>query len=293
MHSKITRSFLLLAVLTLPVSAALAAATDGMFGGVGEYTYNTEAAPNDKHNTHNHGAAGSEYDDGSGGDQWDINFLGTDIDRSGSSAFFQFGAVGGSILSGSNFQGGRELMLSDIAINVLTDGETYVDPTINDSGSAGWDYAVRLLGLSDDSNLASNQKRANFEIFAFDNETDKDPETSSWAGRNIYGRAADGSEGHVTDTFELIDGDSLATFTGIYTENGGDNNVLEGAFDLGLLSLFTEATGGRIIAYLTMSCVNDEALVHADIPAVPVPAAFWLFGSALIGFIGISRRTRV
>jgi len=29
------------------------------------------------------------------------------------------------------------------------------------------------------------------------------------------------------------------------------------------------------------------------VSAVPVPAAFWLFGSALIGFIGISRRTRV
>ena len=29
------------------------------------------------------------------------------------------------------------------------------------------------------------------------------------------------------------------------------------------------------------------------IPAVPVPAAVWLFGTALIGFIGISRRTKV
>ena len=27
-----------------------------------------------------------------------------------------------------------------------------------------------------------------------------------------------------------------------------------------------------------------------DIPGVPVPAAFWLFGTALVGFIGISRR---
>ena len=26
---------------------------------------------------------------------------------------------------------------------------------------------------------------------------------------------------------------------------------------------------------------------------VPVPAAFWLFGTALIGFVGISRRTRL
>jgi hypothetical protein len=30
-----------------------------------------------------------------------------------------------------------------------------------------------------------------------------------------------------------------------------------------------------------------------DIPAVPVPAAFWLFGTALIGFVGISRRRKV
>jgi len=35
--------------------------------------------------------------------------------------------------------------------------------------------------------------------------------------------------------------------------------------------------------------LSDEA---RGIPAVPVPAAFWLFGTALIGFIGISRRTR-
>ena len=30
-----------------------------------------------------------------------------------------------------------------------------------------------------------------------------------------------------------------------------------------------------------------------SIPAVPVPAAFWLFGTALVGFIGISRRRKV
>ena len=34
--------------------------------------------------------------------------------------------------------------------------------------------------------------------------------------------------------------------------------------------------------------LSDEA---RGIPTVPVPAAFWLFGTALIGFIGISRRT--
>jgi len=36
--------------------------------------------------------------------------------------------------------------------------------------------------------------------------------------------------------------------------------------------------------------LSDEAV---GLPAVPVPAAFWLFGTALIGFIGISRRTNL
>ena len=69
--------------------------------------------------------------------------------------------------------------------------------------------------------------------------------------------------------------------------------MLEVSFDLGLLSLFNEQTGGRIITYLTMSCVNDEAIVDAHVSPVPLPSAVWLFGSALIGFIGMSRRTRV
>ena len=30
-----------------------------------------------------------------------------------------------------------------------------------------------------------------------------------------------------------------------------------------------------------------------DIPPVPVPAAVWLFGTALVGFVGIARRRRL
>ncbi|MDQ7072675.1 MAG: hypothetical protein Q9N32_02930 [Gammaproteobacteria bacterium] len=37
-----------------------------------------------------------------------------------------------------------------------------------------------------------------------------------------------------------------------------------------------------------MTCVNDEALVHANVSAVPVPAALWLFAPALAGFMGSS-----
>lgn len=39
-----------------------------------------------------------------------------------------------------------------------------------------------------------------------------------------------------------------------------------------------------------MSCVNDEVLVETDVAAVPVPAAVWLFGSALMGLAGMRRK---
>ncbi len=32
---------------------------------------------------------------------------------------------------------------------------------------------------------------------------------------------------------------------------------------------------------------------HVDVAAVPVPAAAWLFGSGLLGLIGIARRKKV
>jgi hypothetical protein len=40
---------------------------------------------------------------------------------------------------------------------------------------------------------------------------------------------------------------------------------------------------------------NTPEYLQADlnVSPVPVPAAFWLFGTALIGFIGMSRRTRI
>ena len=37
----------------------------------------------------------------------------------------------------------------------------------------------------------------------------------------------------------------------------------------------------------------DLTVIHDPPALVPVPAAFWLFGTALIGFVGISRRRKV
>jgi hypothetical protein len=39
--------------------------------------------------------------------------------------------------------------------------------------------------------------------------------------------------------------------------------------------------------------VLELTVRELSVSAVPVPAAIWLFGSALVGFVGMSRRTSV
>jgi len=264
--------------MTLTVPAIQAAVVDGQISQASEYQWNTKHGPNSKWNTR---GGFEEHNDGSGGDPWDINFLGTNIENGD----FQFGAIGGSILSGSNMYRDEMLNLSDIAINIFDSGDS-TDPALD---STGWDYALRLIGIDDSGN-------ASFNLYSLVDDvgdtvgswigSGKDPDSATYENeRYAYGS---------TQTFRMENGYQVATgITGKYNPNSGDNGVLEGSFDLGLLSLFNAETGGRIITYLTMSCVNDEAIVEAHVSPVPVPAAFWLFGTALLGFIGMSRRTQV
>lgn len=279
---KTTTTVLIFILSTLLGTSALAAnVSDGIINlGASDFTWNTDVGPNSKWETHGHNN-NQEYGDGSGGERYDLNFLG--IDTAGDQ--FQFGVGGGSILSSPHM--GREvktssLYLGDIAISVQDFGAAYEDPTVNSTDSSAWQYALRILGVDKPNNEFA------FQVVS----------GGSWEAVDIYGREAAG-DGHHSDTFRMNNATPESkVLTGKYSalEKDGPRNdeyVLEGSFDLGLLSLFNEHTGGRIITYLTMSCTNDEAIVYADIAAVPVPAAFWLFGTALLGFIGISRRTAV
>ena len=44
---------------------------------------------------------------------------------------------------------------------------------------------------------------------------------------------------------------------------------------------------------LDFNTLQATDLFSIEVAAVPLPAAFWLFGSALVGFIGISRRRKL
>jgi len=75
-------------------------------------------------------------------------------------------------------------------------------------------------------------------------------------------------------TSTLGDGNGWAVDNGVPSWNG--------IMDL-TLSNFWYQSGGSI-SYVAL---------YGKVSAVPVPAAFWLFGTALLGFIGLSRSTRV
>ena len=38
---------------------------------------------------------------------------------------------------------------------------------------------------------------------------------------------------------------------------------------------------------------SDYALARIEVSAVPIPSAFWMFGTALLGFVAMSRRIKV
>jgi hypothetical protein len=284
MKSKLSTTLIASSVLAI-ASASVQAVS---IGGV-TYAYDAVSTSStfNKFDTHGHGGVdGDELNDGSGGDRYNLDYMGVNVESGGN---YSFGVQGGNILLDSHLENNintNPLYLGDIAINVLQSGETYQDPSFNTGASSGWDYAIRILSYSTPSSGGTGT--FDYSVLATDND-------SGWEAVNIYTRDEDGSDGHVSDTFRLNNGTSVHTGVGDYTsDSNGLGNILSGSFDLGLLSMFDEATGGSIITYLTMSCANDEIVVAAEnIPPVPVPAAFWLFGSALIGFIGMSRRTKV
>lgn len=77
-----------------------------------------------------------------------------------------------------------------------------------------------------------------------------------------------------------IGGGSLSYDTFLFN-NVGD--LALATIGLGWMDYLSDFAGNNFDVY---------RLSH-QVSAVPVPAAFWLFGTALIGFIGFSRRTKI
>jgi hypothetical protein len=101
----------------------------------------------------------------------------------------------------------------------------------------------------------------------------------------------------ITDLASIGD-TSIEVFFGVATDPLAEV-IYTGFFDdhgnqdfLGFIS--TEVSFDSLKFNFTVGeWIGIDRVRYGAIPAVPVPAAFWLFGTALIGFIGFSRRTQV
>lgn len=99
-----------------------------------------------------------------------------------------------------------------------------------------------------------------------------------------------------TKVWELAPEDKIDLIAGSGGSGISDYYVL---FDAALLDsgtyfyIFNVFGGTGSGAGNYASSPNFEEWGYSSVSAVPVPAAFWLFGTALIGFVGLSRKTKV
>ncbi len=184
-----TSSILTASFLGLMSLSTFAATIDGSIT-ASEYQWNTNGVEGSvKWNTH---GGTQELNDASGGDVYDINFLGTNV----AGGKFQFGAIGGEILSGRKVSSSPDIFLSDFAISISN--PTSANPT---TSSIGFDYAIHLVGVNDVTGVAS------FELLS----------GGTWVGADIYGSTH--APEHITETYRMVGGTVLAAFNGVWSAN--------------------------------------------------------------------------
>ena len=103
--------------------------------------------------------------------------------------------------------------------------------------------------------------------------------TGSWTGSSVI------SLGNSFFSFEIVAGSFTDTKNeGLTTYFGMPTGEYIGGINLS----FAMATGTSVGSAFTSTSVYSGDVVNT--PAVPVPAAVWLFGSGLIGLVGVARR---
>ncbi len=79
---------------------------------------------------------------------------------------------------------------------------------------------------------------------------------------------------------DLRRGDTIRLFAGTFSVTQGS-------------SAFTMLSSGQYDMYIAVSNGARVSDFGASVSPVPVPAAFWLFGSGLVGLIGFARRKQI
>ncbi len=92
------------------------------------------------------------------------------------------------------------------------------------------------------------------------------------------------------------------TSSGFYAGRWSPSYAVGDAFDSGVMDISIAgvanspvwaATGSTGTVYWGSVAAGQWTMIDSSLSPVPIPAAIWLFGTALIGFVGLSRKRKV
>jgi hypothetical protein len=139
-------------------------------------------------------------------------------------------------------------------------------------------------------------------------EEKKGKSTKAKAGKSLKAKAGkiEAKGGIVVDLGQYPAGNTKTSVDWVIANRGCDTTNCDASdIPMSFEKLFTDAAekmqilswledwqngGAKPAVGLIAHLSPERGGVVGDIPPVPVPAAFWLFGTALVGFIGISRK---
>ena len=105
----------------------------------------------------------------------------------------------------------------------------------------------------------------------------------------VAGTRTPGDFALLDGSFELFAGGATSPDMDVVTTDGWSNFSWTTTLTAGMLDIGLRNTRAAIY-----SITYDNYSINAvsDVPPVPVPAAIWLFGTALIGLVGFSKRRK-
>ena len=115
---------------------------------------------------------------------------------------------------------------------------------------------------------------------------------------DLKGSAGDGGVFFV-EFFNELNGGGVGPGSGILAVIGNPtanwttynfSTVVDASATGGITLQFNSTCGAATTCFADFSI--DNVSINADVSAVPVPAAVWLFGSGLLGLVGVARRKK-
>lgn len=202
---------------------------------------------------------------GVGGQAYDAERLGLYFDNS----HVAFGLQTGFDLAAGRNYCSLHFNPGDIAINV--DGDAFYEYAIDFSMSG----ATANFTLVDMTSAGAVWKAPYYAQHAA-----AAPFAATYTAANVVGTFA-GAYGNFAPGQRIADSNINANTGLLYS------NVIEGSFDLALLSLYAV---GPLTMHWTMECGNDIINHTSEQAPVPEPATMFLFGTGLVAFAGLGRK---